>query len=82
MGTMDWSVLIPATLLGVSPLLLIQNNYKLPEDLMNIINRISLIQLQDKVPSLTEKLFEKFLEERLQRACLKKVPGFLNRELQ
>ena len=34
-----------------------------------IINPISLVQLQDKVPSLTEKTFQQFLTERLKQAA-------------
>lgn len=32
----------------------------------NVINKITLVQLQDKVPSLTEKIFVNFLKADIQ----------------
>jgi DNA-binding transcriptional LysR family regulator len=40
-----------------------------------IINRISLVQLQDKVPSLTEKTFREFFKAAVQRAGVFKAFG-------
>ncbi len=39
-----------------------------------IINQISLVLLQDKVPTLTEKVFQKFLIEKIQSMNLLRVP--------
>ena len=35
-----------------------------------IVNRIALVQLQDKIPTLTEKVFEKYLVERIRDVVL------------
>lgn len=39
-----------------------------------IINQISLVLLQDKIPTLTEKIFQKFLMERIQSMNLLRAP--------
>ena len=39
----------------------------------DIKNQISLTQLQDKIPALTEKFFEKFLLKKINRSVFKSV---------